>query len=52
MRALLKGALKWATQLFGKTILIGDSNTTTVTITGSSLIKLVEMPAGSRAARA
>jgi hypothetical protein len=40
MRALLKGALKWATQLFGMTIAIGDSNTTMVTIMGSSLIKL------------
>jgi phage baseplate assembly protein V len=41
MRALLKGALKWATQLFGMTIAIGDSNTSTVTIMGLSLIKLV-----------
>jgi phage baseplate assembly protein V len=40
MRALLKGALKWATQLFGMTIAIGDSNTTTVTVMGSSLITL------------
>jgi hypothetical protein len=41
MRALLKGALGWAAQLFGKTIAIGDSNTGTVTIMGSTLIKLV-----------
>jgi hypothetical protein len=41
MRALLKGALGWAASLFGMTIAIGDSKTTTVTITGSTLIKLV-----------
>jgi phage baseplate assembly protein V len=41
MRALLKGALGWAATLFGMTIAVGDSNTTTVTITGSTLIKLV-----------
>lgn len=41
MRSLVTGALGWVCSLFGKTIAIGDSNTTTVTISGSSSIKLV-----------
>jgi phage gp45-like len=40
MRALLKGALKWATQLFGVTIAVGDSNTTTVTIIVSKSVTI------------
>jgi phage gp45-like len=41
LRTLLKGAIGWLTTLLGKTITIGDVNTTTVTITGSTLIKFV-----------
>jgi phage baseplate assembly protein V len=41
LRTLLKGAIGWLTTLLGKTITIGDVNTTTITITGSTLIKLV-----------
>lgn len=41
MRTLITGALGWVCSLFGKTIAIGDGNTTNITITGSGLIKLV-----------
>jgi phage baseplate assembly protein V len=39
-RTILQGLMGWACKLFGKTILIGDSNTQMVTITGANLIKL------------
>jgi phage baseplate assembly protein V len=39
-RVVLQGLLGWVAKLFGVTILIGDSNTQNITITGSGLIKL------------
>jgi phage baseplate assembly protein V len=39
-RTILQGLLGWVAKLFGKMILIGDSNTVNITLTGSGLIKL------------
>jgi phage baseplate assembly protein V len=40
-RTILQGLLGWVAKLLGVTILVGDSDTQNVTITASSLIKLV-----------
>jgi phage baseplate assembly protein V len=39
-RTVLKATLGWVLSLFGKTMNVGDSNTTTITITGTS-VKIV-----------
>jgi hypothetical protein len=39
-RVVLQGLLGLVAKLFGVTILIGDSNTQNITVTGSGLIKL------------
>jgi phage gp45-like len=41
MRALLKGALGWMTQIFGKNVSVGDPNTQTVMIMGNQTVTII-----------